>query len=111
MLEPEHDPSWERSVQSGVWERPVTALPGEAALHEPMHACAPHGCITTLHACITCTVSSILDQEAMLACQPPFTCSSQSAAMLGAACAAVQMPTLGRHGVRSGSGCWRHAER
>jgi hypothetical protein len=28
LLEPEHDPTWERSVQSGVWERPVTALPG-----------------------------------------------------------------------------------
>lgn len=28
LQEPEHDPSWERSVQSGVWERAVTALPG-----------------------------------------------------------------------------------
>lgn len=27
VLEPEHDPSWERSVQSGVWDRPVSALP------------------------------------------------------------------------------------
>ncbi|KAI8474942.1 MAG: hypothetical protein J3K34DRAFT_489365 [Monoraphidium minutum] len=27
LLEPEHDPSWERSVQSGLWERAVTALP------------------------------------------------------------------------------------
>jgi hypothetical protein len=31
VLEPEHDPSWERSVQSGVWERSVDALPGAAA--------------------------------------------------------------------------------
>jgi len=28
ILEPEHDPSWERSVASGVWARPVNALPG-----------------------------------------------------------------------------------
>lgn len=28
ILEPEHDPSWERSVASGVWQRPVNALPG-----------------------------------------------------------------------------------
>ena len=36
VLEPDHDPSWERSVQSGVWERAVTALPGA-----PLWAPAP----------------------------------------------------------------------
>lgn len=30
--EPPHDPAWERSVQSGVWQRPVDALPGAPPL-------------------------------------------------------------------------------
>lgn len=28
VAEPPHDPSWERAVVGGVWERSVDALPG-----------------------------------------------------------------------------------
>jgi hypothetical protein len=26
--EPEHDVAWEKAVHTGIWERPVTHLPG-----------------------------------------------------------------------------------